>query len=144
MNNRSSKPASPAGYSGTPLPAKLGIKPGFRVSFVGAPAGFVQALGLPANTVVVRGPRASPLDLVLFFAPSVARLEAGFTRHARRLVPEGMLWVAWPKKASGVRTDLSEDRVRAIGLAAGLVDVKVCAVDSVWSALKFVRRLRDR
>ena len=104
----------------------------------------MQALGLPANTVVVRGPGASPLDLVLFFAPSVARLEAGFTRHARRLVPEGMLWVAWPKKASGVRTDLSEDRVRAIGLAAGLVDVKVCAVDAVWSALKFVRRLKDR
>jgi hypothetical protein len=144
MNNRSSRPSPSAGYSGTPLLAKLGIKPGFRVGFVAAPEGFVQALGLPASVVVVRGPRARPLDVVLLFTPSLARLEAGFSRYARRLVPAGMLWVAWPKKASGVPTDLSEDRVRAIGLAAGLVDVKVCAVDSVWSALKFVRRLRDR
>jgi hypothetical protein len=143
MNNRSSRPARPAGYSGTPLPSKLGIKAGFLVSIVGAPAEFVEALGIPANTVVL-GSRGSQLDLVLFFAATVARLETGFTRQAGRLVPEGMLWVAWPKKASGVPTDLSEDRVRAIGLAAGLVDVKVCAVDSVWSALKFVRRLRDR
>ena len=144
MNDRSSKPGRPAGYSGTPLLSKLGIKPEFRVGFVGAPEGFVQALRLPADAIVVPGSRAKHLDLVLFFAPSVAALKTGFTRHARRLVPEGMLWVAWPKKASGVPTDLSEDRVRSIGLAAGLVDVKVCAVDSVWSALKFVRRLKDR
>jgi hypothetical protein len=133
-----------AGYSGTPLPKKLGIAPGSRLSLVGAPEGFVTLLApLPAH-VRLEPARARSLDLVLLFAESAAELERRFSREAERLETAGMLWVAWPKKASRCPTDLTEDVVRRIGLGAGLVDVKVCAIDEVWSGLKFVRRLRDR
>jgi hypothetical protein len=131
------------GYSGKPLVEKLGLKPSQRLALVGAPGGFVRELDpLPAG--VRLGADRGPLDCVLLFAPDAATLTGGFPRWAARLTPAGMLWVAWPKKAAKIATDLDENVVRRIGLAAGLVDVKVCAVTEVWSGLKFVRRLRDR
>lgn len=133
-----------AGYSGTPLPSKLGLKEGFAVALLGAPSGFRRGLApLPAR-ISWHSQLRPGLDCVLLFARDLATLEARFSPAAASLSTAGMLWVAWPKKASKVPTDLTEDRVRAHGLARGLVDVKVCAVDEVWSGLKFVRRLRDR
>lgn len=133
-----------AGYSETPLAKKLGIKEGFRVALVGAPAGFRRELvGLPDGVKFVTSVQTS-LDVILFFVKSQFELTQNFTRLASRLAPAGMLWIAWPKKASGVMTDLSDNSVRQIGLDAGLVDVKVCAVNEVWSGLKFVIRVRDR
>jgi hypothetical protein len=133
-----------AGYSGTPLPRKLGIAEGSRVSLVGAPEGFASRLVPLPPEVRFEPPRATALDLVLLFADRASELERRFARQAQRLESAGMLWIAWPKKASRRPTDLTEDVVRRIGLDAGLVDVKVCAIDEVWSGLKFVRRLRDR
>jgi hypothetical protein len=127
-----------AGYSGTPLTAKLGIKPGARVLLDGAPVGF--ALDAPVH----RRAGAGPYDVVLLFAPDLARLHDRWPRLTGRLTTAGRLWVCWPKKASGVPTDLTEDGVRGFGLGQGLVDVKVAAIDSTWSGLAFVRRLRDR
>ncbi|MDQ2855505.1 MAG: DUF3052 domain-containing protein [Acidobacteriota bacterium] len=133
-----------AGYSGTPLIKKLGIKEGFRVAFVDAPRDLAKDLGpLPANVRVLARPRR-PMDFVLLFTKSEATLKRDFARIAELLSPAGMLWISWPKKASGVATDLSENNVREIGLNAGLVDVKVCAVNDIWSGLKFVYRLQDR
>jgi 1-acyl-sn-glycerol-3-phosphate acyltransferase len=133
-----------AGYSGTPLVKKLGFKEDFRAALVGAPPGFAETLvGLPEGVRFV-GPTSGRLDLVLLFVGSGGALEKGFARLARRLAPAGMLWVAWPKKASGVATDLDEQVVRDTGLAHGLVDTKVCAIDETWSGLRFVFRLRDR
>ena len=140
------RPPAPAqaGYSGTPLPKKLGLKPGQRVHFAGAPAGFVRSLGaLPARSKLLRRP-AAPLDFIHLFCDSRAELDRKFPALAAALAPVGMLWVSWPKKASGVPTDLTEDRIRAAGLSLGLVDVKVCAVDAVWSGLKFVIPLSRR
>ncbi len=133
-----------AGYSGTPLVKKLGIKAGFRIAFVGAPANFERDLGpLPVNVQIMSRPRR-PMDFVLLFSKSATSLENDFKRTAAMLSANGMLWVSWPKKAANMATDLSENIVRAIGLDAGLVDVKVCAVNEIWSGLKFVYRLRDR
>ncbi len=133
-----------AGYSNTPLAKKLGIEERFRVAFVDAPDGFARTLdGMPDSVDIVREPR-TPMDLVVLFVRSTKELRGAFARHAKRLAPAGMLWVGWPKKSSGVMTDLDENVVRAIGLAAGLVDVKVCAIDETWSGLKFVTRLKDR
>jgi hypothetical protein len=133
-----------AGYSGTPLPRKLGIKPDHAVGLVNGPPGFVEYLGpLPAGASVVDGQPAG-LDVALLFVTSAADLTRNFPRLAKRLTSAGGLWVAWPKKASGVATDLTEDVVRRIGLATGLVDNKVCAIDDVWSGLRFVFRIQDR
>jgi hypothetical protein len=137
----------PAGYSGTPLPQKLGIKPGHRIRFVGAPPSFAGALGeLPAPLDLVESgdDRATALDLVVFFTTSADELRARFGTLASSLIPSGTLWIAWPKKASRVPTDLTEDVVREIALERGMVDVKVCAIDAVWSGLKLVYRLKDR
>jgi len=133
-----------AGYSGTPLPKKLGFKEGTRARIAGGPPGFRGLLDdLPAGaTLDARG--ADPLDLVLLFTRSAGDLREEFPNWMKKLATAGMLWVAWPKKTSGVATDLDENRVRGIGLAAGLVDVKVCAIDATWSGLKFVRRVKDR
>jgi hypothetical protein len=132
-----------AGYSGTPLPRKLGIKAESRVLLAGAPDGF--DLGeLPAGAVLHRRADAGRYDVVLAFCPDLAALRRQFTPLAGRLTSAGALWIAWPKKASKVRTDLDENVVREHGLAEGLVDVKVAAVDAVWGGLKFVVRLRDR
>ena len=133
-----------AGYSGTPLTKKLGIKEGFRVSVVGAPERFREELvDLPRGVTFVTSV-SSQLDLILFFVKSQSELTRNFSRLAAKLKPNGMLWIAWPKKASGVTTDLADYNVRQIGLDAGLVDVKVCAVNEVWSGLKFVIRVKDR
>jgi hypothetical protein len=134
-----------AGYSGTPLAKKLGFKEGFRAGLVNPPKGFQRELApLPKAVNISVGSLTKPLDLIILFADSQKALKTEFPRHARKLAQNGMLWIAWPKKASGVVTDLSENSVRQIGLAAGLVDVKVCAVNEVWSGLKFVYRLKDR
>jgi len=133
-----------AGYSGTPLVKKLGIKPGFEVAFVNAPEDFVKQLDLPADVNVRSHSTSKDLDFVLVFVKSQKILTTALTQYSRKIKPNGMLWVSWPKKTSGVQTDLTENIVRDIGLAGGLVDVKVCAVDHVWSGLKFVYRLRDR
>jgi hypothetical protein len=132
------------GYSGTPLPKKLGIKDGFHVCMVNAPSDVLAELKSPlAACEVIRDGKAS-LDFVMVFTKSSAELAKEFKRATKLLAPAGMLWVSWPKKSSGVTSDLDENIVRDIGLAAGLVDVKVCAVTDVWSGLKFVRRLKDR
>ena len=123
---------------------KLGIKEGFRAALVGEPTGFRRELeGLPDKVSFVSSVQRD-LDFVLFFARTQNELLRNFSRLAVKLVPTGMLWVAWPKKASGLPTDLSDGAVRQIGLDAGLVDVKVCAVNEVWSGLKFVIRVKDR
>ena len=133
-----------AGYSGTPLTKKLGIKEGFRVGLVGAPDGFREELSdLPPSVTFVTS-LAAQLDLILLFVKSQSEMTRNFSRLAAKLKPAGMLWIAWPKKASGVATDLSDNSVRQIGLDAGLVDVKVCAVNEIWSGLKFVIRVKDR
>ena len=132
-----------AGYSGTPLVKKLGIKSGFNLVLVNAPNGFSKGLDLPTE-VEINSRSREPLDFALLFVASERELRAAFAQYAARLKPAGMLWVAWPKKSSGVATDLSFNNVQSIGLAAGLVDTKICAVDEVWSGLKFVFRLKDR
>ena len=123
---------------------KLGIKPGFRVVLVGAPEGFRQELGELPDDISFLTRIASQLDLILFFTQSQSELTRNFPRLAAKLAPAGMLWIAWPKKSSGVATDLADYHVRQIGLDAGLVDVKVCAVNEIWSGLKFVIRVKDR
>jgi hypothetical protein len=132
-----------AGYSGTPLPAKLGIKPGSRVLIDGAPAGLTLE-PLPDDVAVHRRAGSEPYDVVLLFAPDAARLRERWPSLAGRLTTAGRLWVCWPKKSSGVPSDLTENGVRDVGLEQGLVDVKVAAIDATWSGLAFVRRLRDR
>ena len=132
-----------AGYSGKPLATKLGIKEGFRIAIVNEPKGFRPELG-DLSAVKISAKLHSPLDLVLLFVKTQSELKKNFGKLASKLAPAGMLWIAWPKKASGMPTDLSDNSVREIGLASGLVDVKVCAVDETWSGLKFVIRLKDR
>ena len=135
-----------AGYSGTPLAKKLGLKPGHLVALINAPDGFADTLApLPDGVEIVRSNRGKrPLNVAVLFTPDAAALQRGFAPLAARLDPAGGLWVAWPKKASGVPTDLSEAAVRGFGLTCGLVDNKVCAIDETWSGLRFVRRLKDR
>jgi hypothetical protein len=133
-----------AGYSITPLPKKLGIKEGIRIALVNAPKDFQAELGVLPERAEVVTRITKPLDIVLLFVLSERVLVREFSRLAEKLASNGMIWIAWPKKSSGVATDLSFDRVQRIGLDAGLVDVKICAVDEVWSGLKFVFRLRDR
>jgi hypothetical protein len=131
-----------AGYSGTPLPKKLGIKEGFRVALQNVPAdGKAELKDALAGCRIVS---SGPFDFVLLYVKSKSQLQRNFSLFAKHLAPAGMIWVSWPKKSSGVITDLGENQVRSIGLEAGLVDVKVCAVSDVWSALKFVIRLKDR
>jgi hypothetical protein len=133
-----------AGYSGKTLVEKLGIKPGTRIAILNAPRGYRATLGkLPPGVIVATAARGS-LPFIHFFTRSRTALEAKFAGLVRALAPAGALWVSWPKQASGVSTDLTEDVVRAVALAGGLVDVKVCAVDDVWSGLKLVRRVKDR
>jgi hypothetical protein len=134
----------PAGYSGTTLVTKLGIKPGHRLLFVHPPPDFATTLeNLPEDVTVVKS-SAKQLDVVLLFVKTHADLKRRFAPLADRLVSNGALWVCWPKRASRVRTDLNENVVRIHGLDVGLVDVKICAVDEIWSGLKFVTRLVDR
>ncbi len=132
-----------AGYSPTPLPRKLGIKPGARVAFRSAPPEFAAVLG-PLDDVQVKGRAVGPLDVLVAFFVRAAELAARLEALAKAIYPDGGLWIAWPKRASGVPTDLTEDVVRELALATGLVDNKVCAIDETWSGLRLVYRLRDR
>ena len=133
-----------AGYSGTPLPRKLGIKEGSRIAFVDAPEGFAETLGALPPAVEPKRQGRGPLDVIVLFATRRAALARRFPALARALAPAGGLWVAWPKKSSGVATDLDFAEVQRIGLDAGLVDNKIAAIDATWSALRFVVRLSDR
>ena len=133
-----------AGYSSTPLAKKLGIKEQSRIAFVNAPENFLDYLGpLPDGIELVKR-LTKPLDLILLFVTSERALARDFAKLTDKLAINGMIWIAWPKKSSGVATDLLFDSVQRIGLDAGLVDVKICAVDETWSGLKFVFRLKDR
>ncbi len=134
-----------AGYSGTPLAKKLGIKAGMRVVLKGAPDG-VEALLSPLPEGATLAARARPKDnpFLMVFVTKAGGLQRQWGKLKGQLAPDGMLWVAWPKKSSAIPSDLSRDPIREMGLAAGLVDVKVCAVDDDWSGLKFVYRLKDR
>ncbi|MEW6155879.1 MAG: DUF3052 domain-containing protein [Verrucomicrobiota bacterium] len=133
-----------AGYSGTPLSKKLGLKPGSKVRFVHEPPSFQSLLEpLPPNIQILSALQTE-LDLAILFVNSAAALRRDFSKLARSLQPAGMLWVAWPKKSSGVSTDLNFDVVQKTGLSTGLVDVKICAIDEIWSGLKFVIRKENR
>jgi hypothetical protein len=136
--------SAPAGYSGTPLPRKLGITEGARVAVLSAPAGFDDTLGTLPDGVVVRRRLHGPLDVIVFFTTSRVELERRIEALRAALDPPGRLWVAWPKRASGVETDVTEDVVREVALAHRLVDNKVAAVDSTWSGLQLVIRVGDR
>ncbi len=133
-----------AGYSGTPLVQKLGIKPGHRISTLNEPASFDQALGaLPENAAFV-GSTAKDVDAIVAFETSLQDFRKHLPRLANRIHSDGMIWIAWPKKASGVATDMGEDVIRDQALKLGLVDIKVCAIDEIWSGLKLVIRKENR
>ncbi len=130
-----------SGYSGTPLPAKLGIRPGHAVAVLGAPPGFHRLLGdLPGTELSDGLPSAGPLDVIVFFTAWQAELDDQLGGLRAHLAPAGGLWIAWPKRAAKVPTDMSDHAVREIALPAGLVDNKVCAIDQVWTALRLVIR----
>ncbi|MCI0377140.1 MAG: DUF3052 domain-containing protein [Gemmataceae bacterium] len=135
-----------AGYSGTPLVRKLGIKEEQRVAILHAPAEFDDVLGpLPTNAHVFRNLRGKePFDVILYFTKSRAQLEKDFDSIRERMLSHCGFWVSWPKKSSDVATDLTEDVIREIALTNGLVDNKVCAVDDTWSGLRLVIRVKDR
>ncbi len=135
-------PDTMAGYSGTPLPKKLGIREGSVVALLGAPPGFAKTLGkLPADVTFRRQARGSA-NLVMLFTKSRADLHRRLAAATRTIADRGSLWIAWPKKASGVTSDLDQQLVRKVGLAAGLVDFKICAIDETWSGLRFAVRRR--
>jgi hypothetical protein len=133
-----------ASYSGTPLPKKLGISEGDIVAFPDAPREFDRVLRALPSGVRIKRRALGPLDVVVAFFTRRADLERRFAHLAAAIDPHGALWIAWPKRASGVGTDLTEDVVRNVALANGLVDNKVCAIDEVWSGLRLVYRLQDR
>ncbi len=135
-----------AGYSGTPLAQKLGLKSGARFGVWAGPEGFAETLGaLPKGVTIGNAARgSSSLDVIVCFVDSRSTLQRLLPRARRRLDPSGGLWLCWPKKSSGIATDVTESDVRNLGLASGLVDNKVCAIDEVWSGLRLVVRLADR
>ena len=137
---------TPAGYSGTPLPRKLGIRAGARVALIGAPDGFAGVLGELPDDVALRTRARGPLDVIVFFTASRAALVDRLPALRRAMDPAAGLWIAWPKRASGVPTDVTEDVVREVALPTGLVDNKVAAIDATWSGLRLVirRELRPR
>ena len=133
-----------AGYSGTPLPRKLGIKPGHRVLALNAPDGFGATLGELPDGVAVRATARGTADVIVSFHDRRAELAERMPRLRELMEPAAGLWIAWPKRASKLPTDLTEDVVRELALANTLVDNKVCAIDETWSGLRLVIRLRDR
>ena len=133
-----------AGYSATPLAKKLGIKENSNVRLVNSPTDFEKELGELPPGVQLSSRTNKPFNLVLLFVKSESALKKEFSKYAEKIARDGMIWVAWPKKSSGVATDLSFENVQKTGLKAGLVDVKICAVNDIWSGLKFVYRLKDR
>lgn len=131
-------------HSATPLPVKLGISAGSRVLLRNPPPGFAESLTpLPERTQLMEQAR-NPVDVIVVFARQRAEIRAALPGAIRRLKRDGGLWIAWPKKSAGMATDLAFDTVQRTGLKAGLVDNKVCAIDSTWSALRFVYRSKDR
>lgn len=132
----------PSGYSGTPLPKKLGIKPGHRVGLIAAPSD-IDFTDLAQGVRLIRRAQGR-FDVMVFFTRRAAELGRRLPKLKELLVPNGGLWVGWPKKSSGVETDLVFDVVQRAGLELGLVDNKVCAIDETWSGLRFVNRLEDR
>jgi hypothetical protein len=134
----------PAGYSKRSLIDKLGIKPDSKIAILNPPAGFDAELGPLPQGVTVSSKPGKTLDFIHAFFLSSRSLNQQFPSLKKALSHSGCLWVSWPKKAAKADTDLNENRVREIGLEHGLVDIKVCAVDEVWSGLKFVYRLKDR
>ena len=136
--------ATTAGYSGTPLPRKLGIKPEARLALIGAPEGMRDTLGELPPGVEVRTRLAGHFDVIVAFFARRAVLERRLPALHGALDEAGGLWLAWPKRTSGLTTDLGDDIVRELGLATGLVDNKVCAIDQTWSGLRFVYRRADR
>ncbi len=133
-----------AGYSGTPLPRKLGIKPGATLAIEDAPPGFDATLGELPDDVRRAGDSETGVDLLVAFHVSRDALEAAFVDQARRIAPDGGYWIAWPKRSSGMPTDITEDVLREVLLPTGLVDNKVCAIDDTWSGLRFVVRKERR
>jgi hypothetical protein len=133
-----------AGYSGTPLAQKLGIKPGATVAVINAPADYQQLLGKFASDVRFATRAGTDANFIHFFTKRRAELEKQLTRLRPKLADSGTLWVSWPKKSSGVTTDITEDVIRAIALPLGFVDTKVCAVDEIWSGLKLMIRRENR
>ena len=134
----------PAGYSKRALPDKLGIKPGASLLLVRPPEGYASTLGQLPPGVRVEARLRPGLDVVHVFLTRRAELTRGLAAWREAIFPDGTLWVSWPKKAAKVATDVTEDVVRDVALENGLVDVKVCAVDEVWSGLKLVVPLKDR
>jgi len=127
-----------SGYSGRPVVEKLGIKPGFSIFIAGAPAAYTDVVGkLPGGVMLMRAAKA-PLDMVHLFVTETKGLAAKLRDYRKAIAPDGMIWVSWPKKSSGIASDLSDVVVRDTALPLGLVDIKVCAIDATWSGLKFV------
>ena len=134
-----------AGYSGTPLWKKLGYKNGMSAYVDGGPNNYISLLALPADVVVTWLPSPkSDMGFVHLFATSASNLKRKLESYRKKIVPGGVIWVSWPKKSSGVRSDITEDTIRDVALPMGLVDVKVCAVDEVWSGLKLMIRKKER
>ena len=133
-----------AGYSGTPLPKKLGIKEGLVVGTIGSPIDFYQLLGdhLPEGVEVHQ--EIKPSDIFILFAKWQTEMEDAFENAQKRIAADGAIWVAWPKRSSGVETDLTEDVMRELFLPTGMVDNKVCAIDETWSGLRFAVRKENR
>ena len=134
-----------AGYSGTPLWKKLGYKNGMSAYIDGGPSNYISLLALPADVAVtwLRSAK-SEMEFVHFFATSASKLKRRLEFYRKRIVPCGVIWVSWPKKTSGVKSDITEDTIRDVALPMGLVDIKVCAVDEVWSGLKLMIRKERR
>ena len=132
------------GYSGTPLIKKLGIKENSTVIFMHPPTDYSRIIGELPKNALSKNKLSGSFDFIQIFARNAKELESDFPNLKQHLKPDGSLWVSWPKKASGITTDLDENKIRKIGLENGLVDIKVCAVDEKWSGLKFVYRLADR
>jgi len=143
-SDRVSTPTAPAGYSGTPLWKKLGIAPGATILAINAPRHYRKLISdLPKGAAIV-SEAVPPVAFAHLFADSAAKLARQLPELLTQLVPDGVIWVSWPKKSSGVTTDITEDTIRGIALPLGLVDVKVCAVDATWSGLKLVIRKARR
>ena len=133
-----------AGYSKKSLVGKLGIKEGFKIIILNPPQNYDTSLGKLPKNVSVMEKLSGPLDFIHFFTKKREDLEIKFSILKQELSRNGVLWISWPKSSSKVKTDLNENIVREIGLKSGLVDVKICAVDEIWSGMKFVYRLKDR
>lgn len=131
------------GYAGTPLPRKLGVKPGLAITLLGAPEGFEKILGKLPEGVQVRRQARGASHIVMLFAKNRSDLDRRISVAKRCLAEGGGLWIAWRKQSSGVSTDLTQSAVRATGLASGLVDHKICSIDATWSGLRFVRRKKS-